>query len=65
MRLAMPRPLSVSHGLTLLLLSGHALAAGPAPRHTKAETVVPSVPQTELTRPEGPAPARKPTAARR
>ena len=47
----------------LLLLSGHAIAAGPPPKHTKAETVVPSVPQTQLTRPEGPAPARKPTAA--
>ena len=59
----MPRSLSVSHGLTLLLLSGHALAAGPAPRHTKAETVVPRVPQTELTRPQGPAPAPRPTVA--
>ena len=63
MRPAMPRPPSVTHSLTLLLLSGHAIAAGPPPKHTKAETVVPSVPQTQLTRPEGPAPARKPTAA--
>ena len=63
MRPAMPRPSSVTHSLTLLLLSGHAIAAGPPPKHTKAETVVPSVPQTQLTRPDGPAPARKPTVA--
>jgi TolA-binding protein len=63
MRPAMPRPPSVTYSLTLLLLSGHAIAAGPPPKHTKAETVVPSVPHTQLTRPERPAPARKPTAA--
>jgi hypothetical protein len=63
MRPAMPRTLPVTQCLTLLLLSGHAIAAGPPPKHTKAETVVPSVPQTQLTRPERPAPARKPTTA--
>jgi TolA-binding protein len=62
MRPAMPRTPPTAHCLTLLLLSGHAVAAGPPPKHTKAETVVPSVPQTQLTRPERPAPARKPSA---
>ncbi len=49
------RPVAVMAGL---LLIPSAAAAAPPPRHGKTETVVPTVPQTALTRPDRPAPAR-------